>query len=108
MNYIEYTVEVWADGDKRWLLNGKTHRIDGPALELASGGKSWYINGYLHREDGPAIEWANGDKAWYLNGKHYSEAGFNAELAKRKQPQLPSCEGKVVEIEGKKYRLTEV
>ena len=44
---IEYTVKVWANGDKYWYLNGK-----------------------LHREDGPAVEYANGSKFWYLNGKH--------------------------------------
>jgi hypothetical protein len=131
MNYIEYTVKVYENGDKRWLLNGKTHREDGPAVEYANGTKewclngychredgpaiegangykSWYLNGNLHREDGPAVEYADGTKEWYLNSKHYSEAEFNAEMAKRKQPQPLSCEGKVVEIEGKKYRLTEV
>ena len=47
---IEYTVKVWANGDKFWYLNGK-----------------------LHREDGPAREWANGSKYWYLNGKEVTE-----------------------------------
>jgi hypothetical protein len=131
MNYIEYTVRVYSSGVKHWLLNGKPHREDGPAaeypngdkcwylngnhhrkdgpaIENANGTKQWYLNGYRHRENGPAIEDANGTKAWYLNGSHYSEAEFNAEMAKRKQPQPASCDGKVVEIEGKKYRLTEV
>ena len=30
---IEYTVKVWANGDKVWYLNGKRHREDGPAVE---------------------------------------------------------------------------
>ena len=47
---IEYTVKVWADGDKEWYLNDK-----------------------LHREDGPAREWADGTKSWYLNGKNVTE-----------------------------------
>ena len=28
---IEYTVKVYANGDKSWYLNGKRHREDGPA-----------------------------------------------------------------------------
>ena len=52
----------------------------------------------LHREDGPAIEGADGYKSWYLNGKLLSEAEFNAS-------NKPSCAGKVVEIDGKKYKL---
>jgi len=62
-------VKVNADGTKRWLLNGKCHREDGPAYERADGSKEWLLNGEYHREDGPAIEWANGSKYWYRNGK---------------------------------------
>jgi hypothetical protein len=70
---IEYTVRVWPSGSKRWYLNGKLHREDGPAIEYASGSKYWYLNGKLHREDGPALEWAEGSKFWYLNGKEVTE-----------------------------------
>ena len=91
----------YADGTKHWYLNGKLHREDGPAVEFADGYKEWYINGKLHREDGPACEWADGSKSWYLNGKRLSEAEFNA----RTKP-APSCEGKVVEVDGVKYKLT--
>ena len=62
-------VKVDPGGNKRWYLNGKLHREDGPAFEGADGTKHWYLNGKLHREDGPAIEYADGDKCWYLNGK---------------------------------------
>jgi len=89
-----------ANGDKSWYLNGKCHREDGPAVECADGTKYWYRNGKLHREGGPAIECANGDKWWYINGKELTEAEFNA--------RTKSCNGKVVEIDGKKYKLQEV
>jgi len=62
-------VKVSADGSKRWYLNGKLHREDGPAIEWTDGTKHWLLNGKYHREDGPAVEWANGDKEWFLNGK---------------------------------------
>jgi hypothetical protein len=46
------------------------------------------------------MEWANGTKEWWINGKHLTEAEFNA--------RTKSCNGKVVEIDGKKYKLQEV
>ena len=30
---------------QRWLVNGKLHRTEGPALEYADGSKYWYLNG---------------------------------------------------------------
>jgi hypothetical protein len=118
----------YADGNKAWWVNGKRHRLDGPAIECASGTKCWFVNGKLHREDGPAIEYADGTKqwlvndelhrldgpaielsgggkAWYIAGKSYTEKQFNKKV---KQLQNKSCEGKIVEIEGKKYKLTSV
>jgi hypothetical protein len=115
------TYTVNADGTKRWYLNGELHREDGPAIERADGYKAWWLNGNLHRENGPAIEYANGDKywfrdggfhredgpaieyangykAWYLNGKKFTEAEFLNRVK-------PTCEGKVVEVDGVKYRL---
>ena len=70
-----------ANGSKLWYLNGKVHREDGPAVERTDGYKEWQLNGERHREDGPAVEGANGDKAWYLNGKLHREDGPAAEHA---------------------------
>ena len=99
-DYKEYTVRVYENGVKEWYLNGKYHREDGPAVEYADGSKFWYLNGKHHREDGPAIEYSNRFKEWYLNGNQFTKEEFNA----RKN----SCAGKIVEIDGKKYRLDEV
>ena len=98
---IEYTVKVYDNGDKDWYLNGERHREDGPAVEWADGEKWWYLNGKRHREDGPAFERADGSKSWYLNDKLLTEAEFKNRMNK-------PCSGKVVEIEGVKYRLVEV
>ena len=95
-----YTVKVDDGGTKHWYRNGKLHREDGPAIEMADGYKAWYLNGKRHREDGPAVEWADGTKDWYRDGKKLTEAEF---MAHKK-----SCDGKVVTIDGKQYRLTEV
>ena len=82
MRYKTYQVKVYDEGHKLWHLEEK-----------------------LHREDGPAVEWADGSKEWYLNDNHYTEAECQAEMNKRNPS---NCEGKVVEIDGKKYTLTEV
>ena len=69
----------------------------------SDGAKCWYFNDLLHCEDGPAIEDANGDKCWYLNGKQYTEEEYLQEMQRRNSPTF---DGKVVEIDGKKYKLT--
>ena len=75
---IEYTVRVHDNGDKKWYLNGK-----------------------LHREHGPAIERVDGYKEWVLKGERLTEEEFNQRMNK-------PCSGKVVEVEGVKYKLVEV
>jgi hypothetical protein len=90
----------YADGHKVWYKEGKYHREGGPAIEHANGEKWWYKDGKLHREDGPAIEYADGYKLWWYEGTKYSESEF------LKLARVESCEGKVVEIDGKKYKLT--
>jgi len=75
------TYKTYSNGTKKWWLNGKLHREDGPAVEHANGYKAWYLNGKLHREDGPAVEHANGDKYWCLNGKLHREDGPAREWA---------------------------
>lgn len=95
-----YKVTVDNCGTQCWYHNDQRHREGGPAIEYSDGTKSWYLNDQLHREDGPAIEWANGDKCWYINGQLLTEAEFNA--------RTKSCDGKVVEIDGKKYKLQAV
>jgi hypothetical protein len=73
----------YSDGSKEWYLNDNLHRQDGPAVEYPNGTKYWYLNGELHREDGPAVEWSNGTKCWYLNGKEVSFEDYILELERR-------------------------
>jgi hypothetical protein len=61
-------IAEWPDGSKHWYLNGKLHRVDGPAVEWSDGTKEWHLNGKLHREDGPAVEYANGEREWFVDG----------------------------------------
>ena len=63
-----------------------------------NGDKQWYLNGNFHREDGPAVECANGTKKWFLNNKEVT----------KQEVMKSSCVGKIVNIDGKKYKLEEV
>ena len=38
-------------------------------VERVDGSKEWYLNGKQHRVDGPAIEWADGSKEWHVEGQ---------------------------------------
>ncbi len=67
--------EIDGDGNKRWYIDGKYHRENGPAMEFISGYKAWIFDGKYHREDGPAVLYANGDKCWYFNDKLHREDG---------------------------------
>ena len=74
--------QIDKDGNKFWYVNGKPHRIDGPAVENANGNKTWYIHGKLHRiDDGPAFEQRDGYKAWYVNGERHRLDGPAVEYA---------------------------
>lgn len=71
------------DGLKKWELNGKLHRVDGPAYVICQDGEiiveQWWINGNRHRVDGPAyVEYNNGEiirEEWWVNGKFHREGG---------------------------------
>ena len=82
MNYKTYEVKVWDVVNKEWRLNGKYHREDGPAI----------------------TEWEDENKFWFLFDYQYAEEDWKQEVNKLKNP----CNGKVVETDGKKYKLTEV
>jgi len=98
---ITYTVIVQSNGTQEWFLNGKLHREDGPAIIDPDGTRLWCRNGKTHREDGPAVIRADGTQFWYLNDEEYTEKEFNKKMK-------PTCAGKVIEIDGKKYKLTAV
>ena len=55
-------------GSKHWFLDGKRHRVGGPAIECNGKQLVWLINGVLHREDGPAIIYGDESQFWYRNG----------------------------------------
>ena len=70
-------LQIDSYGHKAWYLNGKRHRLDGPAIIWNDGSKSWFVHGKRHRLDGPAIIRADGTKDWLVNGIQYTEEEFN-------------------------------
>ena len=77
----EQPERVELSNEVEYRLNGKLHRLDGPAIERADGAKTWYVDGKLHRMDGPAMEWASGTKAWWVDNKRHRLDGPAFELA---------------------------
>tara|TARA_R110000850_G_scaffold79395_2_gene171185 strand:- start:19 stop:309 length:291 start_codon:yes stop_codon:yes gene_type:complete len=72
MDDMQSEMSIDSDGDKRWVVNGKLHREDGPAVEWANGDKEWWQHGQIHRTDGPAIQWHYGAIEWCLHGYCYA------------------------------------
>jgi hypothetical protein len=79
MDDMQPTMTTDDEGTKRWKLNGKFHREDGPAIEWANGTNWWALHGNFHRKDGPAVEQFDGYNQWHLNGSCYT---FDKWLAK--------------------------
>ena len=80
-------------------------------LGYREDGSVWYeryfIDGKLHRVDGPAcIGYDEDGSVWqeyyYIDDKEYTNREWEAKT------KTTTCEGKVVEIDGKKYKLTEI
>ncbi len=98
----EYKVRVFDDRTEYYdLATNKIHRLDGPAVEYIDGAKHWYQDGKRHRLDGPAIEF-KGSKEYWIEGVRLTAKEFEN---KTKQE---GCAGKVIEFEGKKYKLVEI
>jgi hypothetical protein len=80
--FLERT--VGKHGTVLYELNGKLHRLEGPAVEWPDGYKAWFKFGFRHRLEGPAVEWPSGAREWFENGrfrrKEEGKAKFNFPL----------------------------
>ena len=96
----------YANGNQRWLEDGKLHRIGGPAVVYGKN-RYWFERGVSHRLDGPSYEYASGDKEWHINGEPLTEARYNARIAKMNAAkEQPACVDKTIAIDGVNYKLT--
>ena len=73
MNNKDEPTEIDLYGNKYWKNDkGEYHREDGPAIERVEGMKVWYVNGRHHRLDGPARIFPGGNVIeWFINGFFY-------------------------------------
>lgn len=60
----------WA-GDRFFDVEGRLHRLDGPALRCPTF-IEWRVHGQRHRFDGPAVEGSDGP-SWWLFDVEYSK-----------------------------------
>jgi hypothetical protein len=95
VSYADGHKEWW----KEWYNDGKRHRDnDKPAIIGYDGSESWYKDGELHRDnDEPAFISSYGTKEYWKNDKRYTPI-----------PKTTTLCDKIVEIDGKKYKLIEV
>lgn len=95
---------------EEYWANNKLHNDNGPAVILfwALAGtpryEEYWVNGKLHNEHGPAMAGWNDHgrfiKLYYLNGEELDKEEW--------KNRINSCNGKIVEIDGKKYKLEEI
>lgn len=68
-------VTHFPDGSEEWRLDGKTHRIDGPAITDRNRTEIWYLNGVRHRDNGPAVTRPDGSEEWFRHGYRHRVGG---------------------------------
>lgn len=79
-----------------WLLNGKRHKVDGPAVVYAPHRlERWYLFGKRHRVGGPAVTFSDGSQLWYMNDKLHRTDG----------PAVMTRSWKKWYVEGFKHRI---
>jgi hypothetical protein len=84
MNKNKSICKIDLTGTKRWYLNGKLHREDGPAVEYTDGTKVWRQRGKLHRIGGPAIEYGLVPiRIWALESYQYSKKDYWRSMVRR-------------------------
>lgn len=102
-SYVTYEVRDYGSGYVEWRLDGKIHRIGGPAVTHRDGSEFWYDKGLLHNVDGPAMVWTNGSKVWILHGEWLNERQHQAAVAAMNATK--ECVDKTISIDGVEYSL---
>lgn len=77
----EYVRSKDCHGVTEHRLNGKLHRLDGPAVERPGGDFEWFAEGQRHCLTGPALK--SGDmELYFIDGTEIPKSEFLALLAK--------------------------
>ena len=71
------TIETHHNGEIIYRnVEGRYHRIGGPAVIYKGGTEMRYQSGKRHRVDGPAIVFSDGECSWFLNGEMLNEREY--------------------------------
>lgn len=52
-----------------WIVDGKKHRIVGPAEKRGDGYEAYFCRGLRHRTNGPAVTYPDGTQEFWERGK---------------------------------------
>ena len=90
LNNTDGPAITFSDGSYIWFVDGRHHRLDGPALYLRSqdiynctkggyfgGIEAWYKDGELHRLDGPALIHHDGSTTYSIEGERLTKLEFD-------------------------------
>ena len=95
IDLLRTTIITDQDGDTKYYVGGKLHRLNGPAVEWKDGDLWWMQFGVLHRIDGPAIVYTGGRDSrkghWYLDGVKYTKKQHERILKERQQKEPPNA-----------------
>lgn len=114
MRIKDYKESIFREYKDRveWHMDGLLHNEIAPAIDYFHKiHKEYYINGKLHRLDGPA-KIIDSLRYYYINGVEYGATQWNIEVAKiRAQEKLESMkkdslDNKTAIIDDKEYKLT--
>jgi hypothetical protein len=62
---------VYTSTVKEWFINGKRHRVDGPAILIVKDNfirAEWWVNNVLHRDNKPAVIDSEGNVEYWKHG----------------------------------------
>lgn len=60
-------------GFEAWFVNGRRHRVGGPAYVDDNGVAEWWANDRRHRVDGPATSSPYTDNEWWVRGSQVED-----------------------------------
>lgn len=80
---------VYPDGTQEWNLgkDRKWHCVDGPAIICPGKFQAWYLNGKPHRIGGPARLSNNGLTEWWIDNHIYNFNDYCKELQRLGIPE---------------------
>lgn len=80
MQYEIKTIQRTVESTRRTVefrVDGKLHRLRGPAIVYDDGAKFWFMWGKLHRTSGPAEIESDGTERYWVFGEEITKEEFD-------------------------------